>query len=327
LDLLLANAGAYAASGEWLSVRELLAPHTDSARLSPRLATLRGEAELRTGRPREAHEWLIAVLPAIKQSGDRRELRTALNLRGVAEVELGALTDAELTFARVLELARRDGDELLTARVLNNLGAIADVRDRRDEALMRYERAIPSYQRLGHARGLAETFHNIAITFRHMGQLAQADEFERRAIAYANEAGNAGLETLAHVGRAELSLLAGDAALAEATARYAAKRFAALADAIREADALRVLAAACVAQDKRSSARVAVDRALELALVHGARLVEGEIRRVNAELLAVSGAVEAAREEAGLAVRAFEGLGAHAKASEARAWRSRLVAR
>jgi tetratricopeptide (TPR) repeat protein len=326
MELLLANADAYAASGEWLGLRQLLVEHSDRARQHAPLALLRAQAELRTGRPREAYDWLVAVWPTIEGSGDRHRLRAALNLRGVAEVELGSLGEGEVTFGRVLELAQSDGDELLASRALNNLGAIADVRDHHDQALLSYQRAIPFYQRLGDTRGLAETCHNMAITFRHMRQFERADECERRAIAYASDAGSAVLESLARVGRAELSLLTGDAALAEATARYAAKRFAALSDPIREADALRLLAASCLALGKLPGARASLDRALELAVAHGARLIEAESRRVNAELLAATGRVEAARAEAAVAARVFESLGADAKRRETVAWRMALPA-
>lgn len=327
IDLLVATANAYAAAGEWRGLRELLDDQETSVRGHVPLATMRAEAKLRTGRPREAHAWLVELLPSIERSGDRVSLRTALNLRGVAEIELGALAEAEITFACVLELARADGDELLAARALNNIGAIADIRERAEEALLLYRRAIPSYQRIGNVKGLAESYHNIATTLRQIGQLDEADECERRAITYAAEIGNTALELLARAGRAELSLLSGDAPLAEAAARHVAKSFGASADPIREADVLRLVGAACLAQGKHAPARDALDRALSLALAHGARLVEAETRRVRAELLASAGNVDSARAEAEQAAQLFASLGAAAKSRDALAWREQLSSR
>lgn len=319
-ELLVANATAYAASGEWAGLRELLAQHPKIALQKSELATLRAEAELRTGHPAEALEWLAVVLPFLESNQHRNCLRTALNLRGVAELELGALDDAELTFARVIELARSDGDELLTARVLNNLGALLDMRDHHNEALSHYERAIPSYQRLGSTRGLAETHHNIATTLRHQGQIEAADEHERRAMAYASEARNDTLECLARLGLGEIALEAGDAPLAEAIARHAAWRFVGLGDGLREAEALRVEARACLLQQKIVEARQRLRRALELAVAHGARLLEAELRRLNAELLWRDGERAAAKAEAKEAGRLFEQAGAAARAREATTW-------
>src|ERR687885_321343 len=214
VDGLLANARAHAATGEWDTVRWLLTAHAAAAREHPELVTLRGEAELRTGHPREARSWLAETLPVVERSGDRAALRRAINQIGVAEVELGALEDAERTLGRALELGRRDGDDLLVARATNNLGAIANIRGQRGEALALYQLAIPAYQRLGHLVGLAESLHNMAISFRDLGRFEAADECEQRAIDYAREAGNEALLALANLGRAELALRRCDGGLA-----------------------------------------------------------------------------------------------------------------
>ena len=105
---------------------------------------MRADAELRTGHPREARQWLTSAIPTIERSGDRAALRKAVNQLGVAEVELGALDAAERVFSRALELARSDGDDLLVAHATNNMGAIANIRGRREEALTLYQLAIPA---------------------------------------------------------------------------------------------------------------------------------------------------------------------------------------
>lgn len=317
-DLLRANAVAHAASGEWTGLRQLLAEYATVAAADAQLAALRAQAELRTGRPREARIWLSEVLRSAERSGDRPSRRSMLNLRGVAELELGELEEAEQTFATVLELARLDDDPLLTARALNNLGSAADMRDRFDDAIAMYEGAIPTYQRLGDARGLAETHHNLAISFRHCGRLHDAEDHERQAIGYASDVRNAVLESLARLGLGEIALARGDAQLAEAMARHAAKRFVASNDPLREADALRVLAAACLAQHKLGAAAEALQRGCQLAASNGARLLEAEIRRLEAELLFITGQTEQARRAANEAGRLFEEVGSAAKALEAR---------
>src|SRR5690348_1292619 len=235
------------AAGEWSHALTLLREHEDVARAHPELATLRAAAELHTGHPREAHQWLRDALAFIERSGDRRALRKAINQIGVAEIELGALDSAERMFGRALELARFDRDDLLVAHATNNMGAIANIRGRRDEALTFYQLAIPAYQRLGNVAGLAQSFHNMAISFRHLGELDTAGEYEARAIGYAIECSNVALLALAWLERAELFLELGDAALAEVGAQRAASHFAKVPHPIREADALRVVGAARVA--------------------------------------------------------------------------------
>lgn len=317
LDALLQRARGHATAGEWGDALQILRTQGDAARADPELATMRADAELRTGHPREARQWLTSTLPVIERSGDRAALRKAVNQLGVAEIELGSLDAAERVFGRALDLARADGDDLLIAHATNNMGAIANIRGRRDEALALYQLAIPSYQRLGNVAGLAQSLHNMAISFRHLGQLERASEYEQRAIGYATECANAPLLALAWLERAELSLQAGDAALAEVGAQRAAAQFAKVPDPIREADALRVVGAARLTLHRASDARSALERGLALARAHGSRLVEGETLRVLAECFVVQGDREAARRDLAIAIAIFEVLGAEEQRTDA----------
>src|SRR5436305_12506447 len=214
LDPLVQRARRHASAGAWADALLLLRAEDEALRDHPELATLRADAELRTGHPREARQWLTSTLPRIERSGDRAALRKAVNQLGVAEVELGALDDAEHVFGRALELARNDGDDLLVAHATNNMGAIANIRGHREEALALYQLAIPAYQRLGNVAGLAQSLHNMALSFRHLGQLARASEYAQRAIGYATESANGPLLALAWLERAELLLQSGHGALA-----------------------------------------------------------------------------------------------------------------
>ena len=320
LESLLQTARRHEASGDWNDALVLLREHEETARAHPELVTLRAAAELHTGHPREAHQWLLGMLPVIERSGDRRALRKAMNQLGVAEIELGALDSAERIFGRALELARVDGDDLLVAQATNNMGAIANIRGRRDEALALYQLAIPAYQRLGNVAGLAQSFHNMAISFRHLGQLDTAGEYEARAIRYAIECSNASLLALAWLERAELFLQSGDAALAEVGAQRAASQFANVPNPIRQADALRVVGSARLALGRVVDAQSSLERALELARAHGSRLVEGETLRARAACFVESGDVDAARRELAMAIGIFDELGAEQQRNEAVQW-------
>jgi tetratricopeptide (TPR) repeat protein len=327
VEALLQQARRHAAAGEWSDALALLREQGDATRAYPELATMRADAELRTGHPREAHQWLTSTLPTIERSGDRTALRKAINQLGVAEIELGALDAAEIVFGRALDLARADGDDLLIAHATNNMGAIANIRGRRAEALSLYQLAIPAYQRLGNVAGLAQSLHNMAISFRHLGQFEQASEYERRAIGYAIECANGPLLALAWLERAELSLQSGDAALGEVGARRAADQFARVPDPIREADALRVVGAARLTLGRAAEAEPTLERALALARAHGSRLVEGETLRVRAECLLARGDEEGARRDIATAIGIFQELGAEEQRTEALQWTTGLTSR
>ena len=325
IDSLLQRVRSHASAGEWSDALTILREQGDAARAHPELATMRADAELRTGHPREARQWLASTLPAIERSGDRVALRKAVNQLGVAEVELGALDAAEHVFARALELARNDGDDLLVAHATNNMGTIANIRGRREEALSLYQLAIPAYQRLGNVAGLAQSLHNMALSFRHLGQLARASEYEQRAIAYATEGGNGPLIALAWRGRAEVSLLAGDAQLAEVGALRAASEFARVPDRIREADALRVVGAARLTLYRVAEAHAVLERGLALAREYGSKLVEGETLRVLAACLLEVDDRDGAREQLATAIGIFETLGAEEQRLEAEEWATRQL--
>ncbi|HEX6536795.1 MAG TPA: tetratricopeptide repeat protein [Gemmatimonadaceae bacterium] len=307
---LLSTARALAARGAWEEVRALLAAAQGPAPGSAEPALLLAEARLRLGEPAGALALLDQSIPALVRAGDRPAYRRAVNLQGAARFELGDLAGAEESFARALELGNVEGDALLVARATNNLGAIANIRGRREAALTLYQLAVPAYQRIGSAVGLAESYHNMAITYRDARQLERADEYESRAIEFAREAGSARLLAMARAGRAELSLLRGDARLADAGASMAAQEYGAIPDPVGEADALRLVGAARAARGEVENALRALDRALGLAHEHGSVLIEAEALRTRAELHRAVGRSAEARADADAARAIFDRLGA-----------------
>jgi tetratricopeptide (TPR) repeat protein len=299
----------HASRGEWSAVRSLLAGAT-LAGYQPELILLGAEAELRLGAPRTAAEGLRDAFAIIARSGDGASLRRACNLLGAAAFELGDLAESHAAFSRALELAGADGDHLLVARATNNLGAIANLRGDRTTALAHFQLAIPAYQQLGHAVGMAESCHNLAIAYRDERRLDEADEYERRAIEYARESGSRRIGAMARAGRAELSLLRGDPRMAEIGALMAASEYRRLSDPIGEADALRLVGEARTAFGAFDRAFAALDDALALATAHHAALIRAETLRARAEAHVGHGDRILAVADARSAREAFELLGA-----------------
>jgi tetratricopeptide (TPR) repeat protein len=316
----LAAARAHAARGEWEELRSLLDPRTLEVERRPELATILAEAHLRTGRLTTALALLQGAVPALERSGNAPELRRAVNMLGAAYFELGQIPEAEAVFARALELANAAGADLIVGRATNNLGLLANIRGNPGEALALYRLAIPAYQRAGNTRGLAETFHNMAVSFRDLRQLEEADRHERRTTEFAREAGSEQLLAIAAAGRAELSLLRGDPRVAEVGALAAAERYAAIPDPIGEADALRLAGKARWALGSAQQARALLDRAASVARRHGSALVEAECLRARAEVLVELGERDAAETDVVRALALFEDIGARADRDELRRW-------
>ena len=319
-DPLLATARARAQAGAWTDVLEALEPVAADRASEPEYATLFGAALVHTGRVREARTWLADAERRLAGHADRAAHRTVVNMLGAACFALGELDDAARAFEEALELGQRGGDVLLVARASNNLGALANLRGQRERAIWHYELAIPAYQRIGQPRGLAESYHNLAISYRDLGGLGRADECERRAIEYAAEGQVPRIAWKARLGRAEIALRRGDALLAETTARRAARELADLGDPATEADAHRVIAAACAAQGHDDEARLAFAQALEMARAGGFALVEAETLRDRARASAALGRARAARDDAALALDGFRRLGATHECAELERW-------
>src|SRR5439155_938858 len=72
------------------------------------------------------------------------------------------------------ELAMQDNDMATVGRCANNLGIIATMQGDYPRAIGAYTRAIAAYERAHYHRGIAESRHNLGITYREQGQLDHA---------------------------------------------------------------------------------------------------------------------------------------------------------
>jgi tetratricopeptide (TPR) repeat protein len=310
---LLVRARALAATHAWRDVCAMLAPATAELVDDGEGALLYAEALLYTGGQREALRWLREAEPRLRAANAGSAHRRAVNMIGAAHLAIGELEDAAAAFSAALELATQADDSLLLARATNNLGAIANLRGDHEGALSHYRIALPAFQRLGQRRGLASTYHNIAITLRDTGVLDDADENERRAIEHATAGGIPRLAGMGRIGRAEIALRRGDAAFAEIAGRLAAEEFVRLEDPQNEGDARRLVGAACAAQGEYASALDAFARALDVARARGHALNEAETLRDRALMRVAQDEPALAMDDARAAIAIFNRLGAHAE--------------
>jgi tetratricopeptide (TPR) repeat protein len=311
-----------ARAGKWPEVLNMLGTIVDPPP-SPERATLVAEAMLRTARPRDAEVWLRTLLPVLERE-DSYEWRRALNMRGAAFFEMGALDEAEPVFRQVLAIGHEADDSLLIARATNNLGQIANVRGRRTEALGLYQLAIPAFQKVGYVLGLAEVHHNMGISYLCLGQLTQADEYELHAIEFAREVSAIRLAALARIGRADVALHRGDAEIAYVTALRVAIECHALADPAGAADGLRVVGMACIARGELDDAAVALTHAWTLAERCANPVLSADALRAYAQLAVARGSIGGARRHANTALGLYKRAGAIADFEALSKWRNDL---
>jgi tetratricopeptide (TPR) repeat protein len=314
------TARQHAERTEWGGLRVLLDPHRAELTEAPELALLLAEADLHSGFLQAAYDLVARVLPELAARQLDGPQRRALKLLGAAAFELGQTEVAERHFQQGLALAQQVSDYRMAGHTTTNLGMIAHLRRRYDEAIVLYQLAVAAFQQVGLVDGLAEVNHNLALAWRELGQLDRADRHARRAIACAEESGDIRLLAMAHVGRAELYLRRGEPVVAEAGARLGAERYAAVPDVLGEADALRLAGSAMTLRGDVTGARGALDRAIALAHDCGGALVEAEAREARARLHATVGDWPALQTDAEAALALFERMGADASRAELARW-------
>jgi len=166
-------------------------------------------------------------------------------------------------------------------------------------------------------RGMAETQHNIGISWRVLGDYAQALAAAEEAVRLAEQqVRDEALTALAIAGRAELHLLQGDADLAAAELALAAAAYERLQHPVGLAEVWRLQADVARARADLPGAVALLSRGAALARGQGSAHTLAEIERDLGAALEASGDRAGARAARERAVQLYRGLGA-AKAAQA----------
>lgn len=295
----------------WCEIRDRVADLDDRTIVAdPKVAYQVAEALLHLGHVERALSLVLAAEAEFRARHDHINLLSALNLAGAVQFELGDLTGAEERFSDLLELAGERGDEEMSGRATNNLGAIASLRGEHERALSLFQLSVPSYQKVGFLMGLAQTDHNIGIVYRNLGYWRESERHFRRAQRRARKLGDDRLSSMARVGRAEISYLRGDRVFANVEAMRALKTFAEVGDELGRADALKLLGSIAAAAEEWEAASRYFEEALELARQHANLLLEAEVLEERAELQGATGRAALARADLEAAAAAYRRLGA-----------------
>ncbi len=312
-DMIEQTADELAGAGDWTGVYRLLDAHRRSDLLADRrLAYTYAEALYNTGRFPELGAFAVEFEAAARDARDTRGVMHGIHLRGIARFELGDLDRAQSSFDALMDLAAAELDEDMMARAAISLGALANLRGRSREALGFYLLASALFERLRQTRGLSQTLHNIGISYRDMGRLADAVAAYQRASEYASGIGHTPQVVSSTIARAEVEAWRGDLALALELARRGLEQARELGDPVSAAEALRVRAMITLQQEPGSGERPLADlqEAARLASDTRSALVAAEVERDMGRVMLAVGKVEDARSRLQTAERRFEALGA-----------------
>jgi tetratricopeptide (TPR) repeat protein len=301
----LAAAGQDAEMVEYLGGRE-----RHELEESPGLALLYGMAQARLGQHDEGGRWLDLALDQARKRVDHAAERRALNARGALALASGSIDDAAEHFTEGLLAASRDGDLATTGRCSNNMGIVNNLRGRYAEALGSWEIARAAFEGAGLPEGVAECHHNLAIAYREQGRLDAATIEADKAVATAKTAGNAALWAVALRGRAEIRISMHETGTARDEMEQVRTVRNHLADPVREAEDLRVVASLLAAEGEAIAAERALQEVINSALALGLPHLRGEAMRDLAIILHQAGRKDEAQVAAREAKAIFLALGA-----------------
>jgi tetratricopeptide (TPR) repeat protein len=307
----LADAGDYAELITYLGGRT-----QDELEQSPMLALLCGIGHSRLGRLDVGQQWAMVALSRARVLGDRTLEVRGLNVCGAIALERGGISEATSFFTRAQEEAMQDNDMATLGRCANNLGIIANMQGDYGRAVGAYTRAIAAYEKARNDRGIAETQHNLGITYREQGRLDDAMQATDTAMREAERLGDRRLKAQALAGRAEIQVARGEPELAIREAQRAVVIHRDLKDAVRETEDLRILAVALGAARRKPEAEAMFREVIARAAKHERPLLVAMAQRDLAYLLAREGNLAAAKETAETARATLEQLGAKAEAEK-----------
>lgn len=317
---MLAEARALFRRRDFAALAQRLAPLERAAlRAEPELGVLLADSWRRLGQPEDALALTRELADVCEQRGNDRIFRERLNLEGMLWFDRGEVARAAHAWSELLRLASEAGDAHFVARANHNLGVVSTLQGDSGAALASYERAITAYHQLGYLRGIAQSHENLAITYRELERLDQAEHHCLQAIEYARADGSEDEVARAQQERALVLCLAGDLALAQRTALQALHGFRRLNSPADVGGTLQVLGLIALAQHRHAEAATHLQDALTLARQTQELLLEAEILEAQAALAAAERDEPGCRWLQAEASRRFVELGAVAWGERARA--------
>ncbi|GAA3460135.1 BTAD domain-containing putative transcriptional regulator [Saccharothrix longispora] len=143
------------------------------------------DVDNRTGTPRGGLERAESAHRLAVELGDPRHLVMALDKLALALRAEGRATEALRHHREAVETARREGDAVNEATVLNNLAQTEQRLGRYDTAAEHQVQAVELYHRNGDERAYAVAVNNLAELYAELGLIADAEEHARQGVELA----------------------------------------------------------------------------------------------------------------------------------------------
>jgi tetratricopeptide (TPR) repeat protein len=257
----------------------------------------------------------LSLLATYERSRLQRRL---INLKGIVLVDLGRLDEAVQQFMLASSFSAEVCDTEMLANTVMNLGVIADIRCRWDEAIAQFSRARLAFEALGNQRLAAGSHHNLGMSFRQKGQLRSALRHLDLALDGHMLHGTSEDIVAAQAERALVVFLAGDGSAAIRSAELAVTSASTLNNPALLAECRRVLGTLLLRNSEDASAGSELELALGLARDSHAVLLQAEILEELAVLKAGQNKRRSGDQFLSRSVRLYSRLGSVPRSERAR---------
>lgn len=218
----------------------------------------------------------LAVADSISYGGGRAH---ALNCLGTVAQFRGDLPSAERWYGEAARLAHRLADRRLSGMVQQNLGIIADVQGRTDEAVAHFRLALAAFELEEQRDAMLWVLNNLGVLYTREAAYARAFDVLERALVIAREIKDVASEAIVEENRAALNLATRKIDDADSCAQRALALAEQRRDNTRRAASLRLVARVAWARTREARPVVTLlERALMLCQL-------GEDAQLRVEIL------------------------------------------
>jgi putative nucleotidyltransferase with HDIG domain len=201
----------------------------------------------------------------------------ATNTEAAIDFEGGRLEAALAGYQRALELGGHE--PRLRARVEQNLGALANLQGRLEDAARHYQQALAVFRTVGDRRGCGRILHNLGMLSADRSHWDQADTYFEQSYQVATEQGDLHLGALCLLNQSEVHIARQRFDRARENAEQALDTFNRLDSQVDKADAYRIIGVVFRETGKPVLAEARLRTAMQLAQSTGLVLSEAEAAR------------------------------------------------
>ena len=279
-----------------------------------RIAWKRGELDTALARCEAARDITIRL-------GDMDLRARVENAMGVLHVARAEFSQARASYGVALDLTH---DPATRAKIVLNLGVIANIQGSLDAARRHYEQSVALAREADDDRGEALALHNIGMLQADQGAWDEADEAYRAALSLFEQQGNKQMIANVLANRSEVSYGRGRAQEGIGLCDLALAAYAEIGDELGRGEALRWKAHGLRRLGKSGAAVTALHESIRIAQRTHTKLLEAEATRELGLVLKADNRPREARDTFTRALQLFEELGAQRDVAETNAELERL---